>query len=903
MGELARAAQRHDAVGQLQELAAHLVCLCLGQRGSGSGIDAASTQPAVPLLRLLGTTAKNLEEELRVLSSRGSTTRGATSVRLDAAVAPLAVAADFLSVFRAPDRHLELALTLHTNRSARRRLFSHLEEALTMVYQSESGSMVPLDAVISQCRLDAQALSDLCSSAWELHFYFAFLDMKGDKALLAVTARQLSELIGCTDIRCLARCLANTGPWVGEALRAFAGRSSLDVLASRHTAALHTWRAELSQRLAQLPEPRRRAAEAQHSQHFWETYFSNLYHISWADFAEALEEFYLLGHCPVDVLAQLRRHVDPARDHRVRKSTWQALPRAMGVAPGLESIIDFLLGEVVADVKQHIYRAELLELLTWPRPACANGERETGVLEASAPSSNTIAAPSSCSSAPVPKQLQPAPLRSRGAQDASATPNPQQHRTVAAQFDEGDTARATPLDQRQLPNQSGPRMSWDHYVSQMCAQERTWCNLPEDCSEHEPLQAAALRAVSSAVAHTQRALVLRVVSGDLARNRPLLDLGTSGAVQETPSTSSSPEEPVLPALVITANGARFSGVTRFGRGSARRALHPDMQMDEPIASRSHFNIIYEQQLDRYCLMDAGSKWGTFVKISSRIALSCGDWIRVGNAEFVIRYCGGGCSCRKMHSHYKLHSLRVQKGQQGRGMCEASFPPCKLFQSDAGERVSAAVQATEVDSSGEHEFGSSGASTYNRSPQLHDGLHRLLSGMRQGSWLGQSARLCQSGACPKAGIQKPDDVHRPRAQAGTAALGIIIPIHPLEIDFISGPRTGERLTMCERRCTMGRGEGSTIQVSDPMLANVSRSHCVFEYVGERWYVRDNGSTNGTWLRLSCVLEPSKPVPLASGMSILAGVHEFRVEDLEMARCWLPSAASAVLEEFSAREQRR
>merc|ERR1719284_1903468 len=89
-------------------------------------------------------------------------------------------------------------------------------------------------------------------------------------------------------------------------------------------------------------------------------------------------------------------------------------------------------------------------------------------------------------------------------------------------------------------------------------------------------------------------------------------------------------------------------------------------MSEPIASRSHFNVVYQQDADRYCLMDAGSKWGTFVKIGASVTLSCGDWIRVGGVEFIIRYCGGGCTCHKHHAHYRLHSLRLLREHQGAG---------------------------------------------------------------------------------------------------------------------------------------------------------------------------------------------------------------------------------------------
>merc|ERR1712039_960018 len=109
-------------------------------------------------------------------------------------------------------------------------------------------------------------------------------------------------------------------------------------------------------------------------------------------------------------------------------------------------------------------------------------------------------------------------------------------------------------------------------------------------------------------------------------------------------------------------------------------------------------------------------------------------------------------------------------------------------------------------------------------------------------------------------------------------------------------------LCERVCTLGRGEGNTIQVSDSQLASVSRVHCIFEYTGDRWHMRDNGSTNGTWRRLSCVLEPSAPIPLYDGLSIQAGVHEFLVEEAEMKHWWIPSSAQASFEDLHETEQR-
>lgn len=205
------------------------------------------------------------------------------------------------------------------------------------------------------------------------------------------------------------------------------------------------------------------------------------------------------------------------------------------------------------------------------------------------------------------------------------------------------------------------------------------------------------------------------------------------------------------------------------------------------------------------------------------------------------------------------------------------------------------------------------------PKHPDGVHLMLSGLRGRSWQTQCSRLGRLSAMTTAGQvhaeasdftkeaePSTDSLTEEGASDGSSTtpprqLATQVPIHPLELDFISGPRTGERLTLSERRCTMGRGEQATIQVSDPALSNVSRVHCIFEYVGNRWHIRDNGSTNGTWRRLSCILEPSKPMPLEPGMSILAGVHEFRVEEAEIDRYWLPSAAQAVLEGLGDRQQ--
>ena len=44
--------------------------------------------------------------------------------------------------------------------------------------------------------------------------------------------------------------------------------------------------------------------------------------------------------------------------------------------------------------------------------------------------------------------------------------------------------------------------------------------------------------------------------------------------------------------------------------------------------------------------------------------------------------------------------------------------------------------------------------------------------------------------------------------------------------------------------------------------------LLRFFGNRWQMRDNSSTNGTWRRLSCVLEPSEPIRVTGAMSIQA-----------------------------------
>lgn len=394
----------------------------------------------------------------------------------------------------------------------------------------------------------------------------------------------------------------------------------------------------------------------------------------------------------------------------------------------------------------------------------------------------------------------------------------------------------------------------------------------------EKLRVDAMRVVKSSIICTNRALLLHIQTGSLASNQPIVETGAVPAKQAVPS------------LVVMANGGRQNGVTTFGRGSAKAAcLSPDYEMQEPIASRAHFAITYDQREQRYSICDSGSKWGTFINIGSANGgreLNCGDWIRAGVAEFVVRHCGGGCSCHKRHAQYRIQSLRLSR--------QYTAPELRAL-SAVGPRERP------------HYIDPDGNSDLRRELELQDELALLFSRRRQCGWTTTSTHLCHNAASrsprhlPEVGAINECGGDAKGAKQDKASGNVqltSVPTSPLELEFVSGPRMGEKIVLWDRVCTLGRGEQNTIQVSDANIANVSRVHCIFEYVGKRWRIRDNKSTNGTWRRLSCILQPSEPMPLVGGEIILAGTHEIKVEEVNTRpgrRC-LPCVATIALAEM-------
>lgn len=99
-----------------------------------------------------------------------------------------------------------------------------------------------------------------------------------------------------------------------------------------------------------------------------------------------------------------------------------------------------------------------------------------------------------------------------------------------------------------------------------------------------------------------------------------------------------------------------------------------------------------------------------------------------------------------------------------------------------------------------------------------------------------------------------------------APGSAVPLAPCLV-VISGPDLGRKIPLEEPALVIGR-DGGAADVAVP-LDGISRSHCRIEICDGAW-LRDLGSTNGTWLNGRPVAS-DRAVPLASGDRIeLVGV---------------------------------
>lgn len=91
----------------------------------------------------------------------------------------------------------------------------------------------------------------------------------------------------------------------------------------------------------------------------------------------------------------------------------------------------------------------------------------------------------------------------------------------------------------------------------------------------------------------------------------------------------------------------------------------------------------------------------------------------------------------------------------------------------------------------------------------------------------------------------------------------------------GSQSGQRLPVTGPQSTVGRGDGE-IQIDDPTL---SGRHFMIEECGQKFFLRDLESTNGTFLNGHLV----RSAPLKSGDEIRAGESVFVFSVLEVIPC--------------------
>jgi|Transcript_103848 pSer/pThr/pTyr-binding forkhead associated (FHA) protein len=767
---------------------------------------------------------------------------------------------EFLEQSLNPAARLNFAFMVTHSTAATRQFLGDVGGALAVLADVEDhlGLSSAVKAMLEQWSVIGETFTQRCREVWELYIYFTFLDIKGDRALIQQALNQFCELLDCSPIM-LRSNLENSRSSAETVLCGLADKGFQPILENMHRRFLQEWHLRCQEQDYEVQG------------NFWQKCFNSCSKVEWTDFLDALQAFSGRDMLPTDVANQLWLTIDPALRHHISSLAWTDLLEKHGSIAG---VLEVVTKSVLESITTTIYRTdkEIRSFDHHQRSMCDdNGEdfargrndhadegdsrHETTQKDSTHPGVASSIAPASN-------------------QKASSLEDPSTAVTPP------DRLSNLNLNLQSQTSGTQRRMTWEEYKAQAQRKCHSWWH-PRDALSvaeeraAEKLRVDATRVVKSSIICTDRALLLHIQTGSLASNHPIVETG------------SVPRKQAVPAVVVMANGGRHNGITTFGRGSARNAcLSPDHELQEPIASRSHFAITYDQREQRYCLRDTGSKWGTFLNIGSGAEgreLNCGDWIRAGVAEFIVRHCGGGCSCHKRHARYRIQSLRLSRQYS-----------CPQFRALGAVVPRERPHVVDPDS----DLGMS------RAAELQDELALLFSRRRQCGWTTTSTQLCHTAASrsprpfPKADDCDEAALTRSHDNEGGNVQFTSVPTSPLELEFVSGPRMGERVVLWDRLCSLGRGEQNTIQVSDANIANVSRVHCIFEYVGKRWRIRDNKSTNGTWRRLSCILQPSEPMPLVGGEVILAGTHEIKVEEVRARsgrRC-LPSVATTTLAEM-------
>ena len=110
------------------------------------------------------------------------------------------------------------------------------------------------------------------------------------------------------------------------------------------------------------------------------------------------------------------------------------------------------------------------------------------------------------------------------------------------------------------------------------------------------------------------------------------------------------------------------------------------------------------------------------------------------------------------------------------------------------------------------------------------------------------------------------------QRGVGARSVGVGALPRRLIVVAAPATGPEPGLAialQARTTIGRASENLVVVADPV---VSARHAAITARGDRWFVEDLGSTNGTQVNDRWV---SAPVAVAVGDEIQVGPARFRL----------------------------
>src|SRR5690349_17346676 len=111
----------------------------------------------------------------------------------------------------------------------------------------------------------------------------------------------------------------------------------------------------------------------------------------------------------------------------------------------------------------------------------------------------------------------------------------------------------------------------------------------------------------------------------------------------------------------------------------------------------------------------------------------------------------------------------------------------------------------------------------------------------------------------------------QVQTSGVALDLGFTERRCQLTVMSGPQSGRSVEVAKQHFVVGKGEDCDLVITDP---TVSRQHFVIEQQAGAYVIRDNQSTNGTWIDQFRIREAY----LRPGVVVRAGQVQLKFESL-------------------------